>query len=83
MFPPQQRLEKGKITTLGQCGPTIPSPCCYDHCSHYGTGNREVAPKDGSVMGVRPLLDQLSCVTYSSHTQKDTIPAQSRKKIGL
>ena len=35
------------------------------------------------MMGVRPLLDQLSYVTYSSHTQKDTIPAQSRKKIGL
>lgn len=41
-----------------------------------------MAPKDGYIMGVRALMDQLSFVTYLRHNEKDSTPAQGRKKTG-
>lgn len=61
MSPQQRERQQGQL--LGQHGPNIPVV--------RTTAEWEVAPQDGSLIGIDPP-DQLGYVTYSSHTQKDT-----------
>ena len=71
---PQQRVENGKGTTLGQCGPNIPSSSCHDRCR---TGRW--LPKTGHWYGLDPTWTSLAMLPPRVTHRKTPYPSSKQE----